>query len=291
MCLCCRGFRNTPLFSLLSMCASSSHFVLWAVASSSTVLIDDFHRLDDTSKGAIADLMKTLADEGAAHSKLIVLGITNAGQSLIAFGKDLANRIEIIPFEANPEHKIEELITKAESALNISINIRQDLVSAAQGSFYLAQMLGYNTCIRSGILQTRPSLEITQESYESVKNQVLASLARSFHETALAFARGTKLRREGRAPYLHLLYWLSQSKSWSINADREADRHPEQRGSVSQVVTKGFLAALISESDDIQRVLHFDSVSHTLVVQDPQFIFYIRNLSWPQFAEEVGFVS
>ena len=200
-----------------------------------TVLIDDFHRLDDTSKGAIADLMKTLADEGAAHSKLIVLGITNAGQSLIAFGKDLANRIEIIPFEANPEHKIEELITKAESALNISINIRQDLVSAAQGSFYLAQMLGYNTCIRSGILQTRPSLEITQESYESVKNQVLASLARSFHETALAFARGTKLRREGRAPYLHLLYWLSQSKSWSINADREADRHPEQRGSVSQV--------------------------------------------------------
>jgi hypothetical protein len=256
-----------------------------------TVLIDDFHRLDDTSKGAIADLMKTLADEGAAHSKLIVLGITNAGQSLIAFGKDLANRIEIIPFEANPEHKIEELITKAESALNISINIRQDLVSAAQGSFYLAQMLGYNTCIRSGILQTRPSLEITQESYESVKNQVLASLARSFHETALAFARGTKLRREGRAPYLHLLYWLSQSKSWSINADREADRHPEQRGSVSQVVTKGFLAALISESDDIQRVLHFDSVSHTLVVQDPQFIFYIRNLSWPQFAEEVGFVS
>jgi hypothetical protein len=28
-----------------------------------------------------------------------------------------------------------------------------------------------------------------------------------------------------------------------------------------------------------------------LVVQDPQFVFYIRNLSWPQFAEEVGFVS
>lgn len=27
------------------------------------------------------------------------------------------------------------------------------------------------------------------------------------------------------------------------------------------------------------------------MVQDPQFIFYIRNLSWPQFAEEVGFIS
>ena len=46
-----------------------------------TVVIDDFHRLDNDTKKELADLMKTLADEGAAHSKLIVLGIPNAGQS------------------------------------------------------------------------------------------------------------------------------------------------------------------------------------------------------------------
>jgi len=256
-----------------------------------TVLIDDFHRLEDMSKQEIADLMKTLADEGASHSKIVLLGITNAGQSLISFGKDLANRIEVIPFEANPEHKVEELLKKGEEALNISINIRDDIIRDSQGSFYLAQMLAYHTCIRAGILNTTNPVAATSESYESVKGHVMAMLARSFHDTAIAFARGTKLRREGRAPYLHLLYWLSQSKSWSINADREADRHPEQRGSVSQVVTKGFLTELINLSQDIQRVLHFDAVSSTLVVQDPQFVFYIRNLSWPQFAEDVGFVS
>lgn len=256
-----------------------------------TVLIDDFHRLDDDAKKDIADLMKTLADESAAHSKLVVLGITNAGQSLILFGKDLANRIELIPFEANPQHKIEELIAKGEAALNIDINIKDEIVSAAQGSFYIAQMLAYHTCIRSNILNAMEPKASTTESYESIRSQVTAALARSFHETAVAFARGTKLRREGRAPYLHLLHWISQSQVWSINANREADRHPEQRGSVSQVVAKGFLKDLIEGSEDIQRVLHFDSVSSTLVVQDPQFIFYIRNLSWPQFAEEVGFVS
>ena len=63
-----------------------------------TVVIDDFHRLGDDSKKSLADLMKTLADEGASHSKIIVLGIPNAGQSLISFGKDLNTRIEIIPF-------------------------------------------------------------------------------------------------------------------------------------------------------------------------------------------------
>lgn len=256
-----------------------------------TVVIDDFHRLDNDSKKELADLMKTLADEGAAHSKLIVLGIPNAGQSLISFGKDLSNRIEIIQFEANPEHKIDELITKGERALKVSLNIREEIVNAAQGSFYIAQMLAYHTCIRSNVLKTAVGNTSTSESYESVKAHVMASLARSFHDTSIAFARGTKLRREGRAPYLHLLYWLSQSKNWSISVEREADRHPEQRGSVSQVVSKGFLADLISSSNDIQRVLHFEATSSTLVAQDPQFVFYIRNLSWPQFAEEVGFLS
>lgn len=256
-----------------------------------TVVIDDFHRLPEGTKRDIADLMKTLADEGAEHSKLVVLGITNAGQSLIAFGRDLANRIEVIPFETNPEHKVEELLRKGEAALNIDLNVRDDIVADAQGSFYLAQMLAYNTCLRSQVYEARDERHQTRESYHAVKGQVMEQLARSFHDRAVAFARGTKLRREGRAPYLHLLHWLSQSKSWSINALRETDRHPEQRGSVHQVVTKGFLEELIKSSPDIQQVLHFDPANSTLVVQDPQFIFYIRNISWHSFAEEVGFIS
>ncbi|MDR7334618.1 hypothetical protein ABIC83_005293 [Roseateles asaccharophilus] len=256
-----------------------------------TVVIDDFHRLSEKTKRDIADLMKTLADEAADHSKLVVLGITNAGQSLISFGRDLANRIEVIPFETNPEHKVEELIDKGEAALNIELNVRNDIISDSQGSFYIAQMLAYNTCLRAEIYEADEMRRLTEESYHAVKAQVMEQLARSFHDRAVAFARGTKLRREGRAPYLHLLHWLSQSKSWSINTLRETDRHPAQRGSVHQVVTKGFLADLIDSSDEIQQVLHFDPASHLLVVQDPQFIFYIRNLSWHQFAEEVGFIS
>lgn len=256
-----------------------------------TVLVDDFHRLDTDTKSTIADLMKALADEGATHSKLIVLGITNAGQSLIQFGKDLTNRVEIIPFEANPEHKVDELVSKGEAALNISLNIRDEIIREAQGSFYLAQMLSYHTCLRAGALKRENTTVVTKESYESVRSHVMAILARSFHDTAIAFSRGSKLRREGRAPYLHLLYWLSQSKNWYINCDRQVDHHPEQRGSVSQVVSKGYLTEVIASSADIQRVLYFDPSSTLLVVQDPQFVFYIRNLSWPSFAEEVGYLS
>lgn len=255
------------------------------------VLIDDFHRLEDNVKAELADLMKTLADESAEHSKIVVLGITNAGQSLISFGKDLANRIEVIPFDTNPEYKVEELLAKGEQALNVTLNVRDEIIQGAQGSFYLAQMLAYNTCLRAKVLERQDQTKTTAESYHAVKAQVMDRLKRTFHSTAIAFARGSKLRPEGRAPYLHLLFWLSQSQSWSINGALEADHHPAQRGSVSQVVTKGYLAELVRSSEPIREVLHYDAASTTLVVQDPQFVFYLRNLSWHGFAEEVGFLS
>jgi serine kinase of HPr protein (carbohydrate metabolism regulator) len=57
------------------------------------VLVDDFHVLADDIKSNIADLVKVFADEEAETSKLIVLGINQAGHSLIKFAPDLVNRI------------------------------------------------------------------------------------------------------------------------------------------------------------------------------------------------------
>ncbi|WP_433925276.1 hypothetical protein [Stenotrophomonas nematodicola] len=256
-----------------------------------TVVIDDFHRLNEGVRRDIADLMKALADEGATHSKLIVIGIPNVGQSLIAFGRDLANRIEVIKFEANPEYKVLELLEKGEVALNVKLNIRDEIVRAAQGSFYVAQILAHVTCIKSKVFRRQANLVETAESFESVKEKVMKDLAAQFHEVAIMFCRGTKLRREGRAPYLHILNWLAQSPNWSINLDREIDKHPLQRGSVSQVVSKGYLASLLHDNELFESAIHFDESNKTLVAQDPQFIFYLRNLSWPRLAEEAGYVS
>src|ERR1700761_539787 len=75
------------------------------------VIIDDFHVLSGDIKKSLSDFMKTLADEETENSKLILIGINKAGDSLVAFSPDLNNRIDTITFEANPEEKIEELIT------------------------------------------------------------------------------------------------------------------------------------------------------------------------------------
>jgi hypothetical protein len=251
------------------------------------VIIDDFHKLPDTIKSQLADLIKTFADEEAVKSKLIVLGINEAGQSLIKFAPDLVNRIDIIRFENSTDAKISELIEKGETELNIDINIRDDIVKESNGGFYIAQMLCSEICLREGILETCDDLRKINTSFESVKFAIWKRLSNTFFSVCKAFALGARYRPEGRAPYLHMLNWLANSGDWVLNIPDAMRNNPDMRLSVGQVVEKGYLNELFQRTPGVSAVLHFDG--RNLVVEDPQFVFYIRNMPWAKFAKELGF--
>lgn len=118
-----------------------------SMKSFGTVLIDDFHRLPSTARAEIADLMKLLADEETRDCKVVLIGINKAGESLVKFAPDLNNRLEVISLETNPDEKVEELITLGERALLVEINVKGEIVLAAHGSFYMAQMLSHQACL------------------------------------------------------------------------------------------------------------------------------------------------
>ena len=64
------------------------------MAGIGTVIVDDFHRLDDHIKVRLSDFMKVLADTEDDASKLILIGINKAGHQLIKFAQDLGLRID-----------------------------------------------------------------------------------------------------------------------------------------------------------------------------------------------------
>ena len=256
-----------------------------------TVVIDDFHRLEDSTKQAIADYLKTLADEEREDTKLIIIGINRCGESLVAFARDLNNRIDTIKLEANPDTKVNELIRKGEEALGVAFSVRDEICSAANGSFYLAQMLCHETCLVGGITEASGASKPLHVSFEVVREKLMEQLARSFSDIAIRFAAGTKLRREGRAPYLHILRWLAETTEWSITLDREIANHPEHRSSVGQVVDRGYLEGLLENDESFRSVLHYDPRTRILGVEDPQFVFFLRNISWKRMAKRVGYVN
>lgn len=255
------------------------------------VIVDDFHKLSVTTRSALADYMKTLADEEAPDTKIIVIGINKAGQNLISFAHDLVNRIDIVPFESNADEKVRDLIDQGCKALNISLGVEDDIVVAAQGSFYIAQMLSREVCKRAEILERCEASFTTPISFESVKAEVWDRLALVFRSRCERFCRGTKMKPEGRAPYLHILRWLAEGTEWSLSLRDAIRSHPAMRGSVGQVVDKGYLRDFMDGDEEIAAVMHLDSTAEQLTVEDPQFIYFIRNIPWRQFAHEVGFMA
>ncbi|MEO7993258.1 MAG: TIR domain-containing protein [bacterium] len=105
----------------------------------------------------------------------------------------------------------------------------------------------------------------------------------------IQFVRGPKFNRAGRAPYLHLLKWLSEANEWSISVDREAGDRPEHKASVIQVVEKGYLTRYLASDEDFATLMHYEPLTKVLSVEDPQFMFYLRNLLWTKIAEKAGF--
>ncbi len=255
------------------------------------VVVDDFHVLPNDIKKSLSDYMKTLADEDSISSKLILIGINKAGDSLVSFSPDLNNRIDTIRFEANPEEKVEEMLSLGENALNVKLNIKSEIATESKGSFHIAQLLAKETCISCDIIENQSGKMVTNTSIETIKAKVNQELGRLFYPKARTFAIGSKLRKEGRAPYLHLLNWLANSPDWSIQIDEMLNQHSNMKLSINQVVEKGFLKKLIEDNPLLQDVIHFDDQSNVLTIEDPKFLFFIRNILWNKFAEQIGFVG
>lgn len=255
------------------------------------VIIDDFHRLERNHQDSIADFLKTLADEERDDTKVVIVGINKVGDSLVSSSLDLASRIDIVQLEVNPEDKVAELVSLGEAALNVDLGIGIDIVKAANGSFYLAQLLCHETCLNAGVLRTLDRTRRLDVSFEAVNFRVQESLSSKFRDIAVRFATGKRLRKAGRAPYLYILKWLSEKTEWTLQLDREITQHPEHRNSVGQVVEKGYISEVLQRSADFDTVLHYDKERHVLTAEDPQFIYFLRNLSWNEFSERVGYLN
>ena len=254
-----------------------------------TVIIDDFHLLSIENKNRLSDLMKTIADEDREDVKLVLIGINRAGDSLVSLAPDLNNRITTVKFEVNPDSKILELIEKGEVALNARIKYREQIVRRSNGSFHIAQLICKELCIIERVIMTQDNKKELNTDINYVVDKIMTDLSRVFEVKAREFAIGSRLRSSGRAPYFHLLYWLSESKDWTIRMADIYLKYPTHKASISQVADKGFLYKLINNSENIKSVIHYDEYSKVLTVEDPKFMFYLQNLDWTDFVKRIGF--
>lgn len=257
-----------------------------------TVIVDDFHRLGDATKGKLSDYMKVLADSGDESSKLILIGINKAGHQLVKFAHDLGLRIDVFRLEANPVELLEKVIALGEQALNVEFSKKSEIAELAQGSFQLVQLICHKLCILDKVSETRENRRIIETSINAALEDVIFDLSRQFKDAAITFARGSRLRKEGRAPYLHILRWLSESDEWSLDLSEAMTAYPEMKGSIGQILDKGWLQSLLNDPekvDILEPYFYFEQSTGVLSVEDPKLIFYLKNIIWRVFTRQVGY--
>ena len=264
-----------------------------AMRNIGVVIIDDFHRLPQLGKQQLTDYVKTLADEEDLESKVVLIGINRAGQTLVEYAPDLLHRVETIKVGRTNVERISELIELGERALNCSITIADDVAEESKGSFAMAQVLCHEACLQSRLLQTASTDQptVVSVSLPLIREAVISELTSRFFPVAREFATGNKLRREGRAPYLNLLRWLSQTEEGALDTKDVIEANPALKGSVTQVIEKGYLTTLITNSPTIGDLIHFESSTKLLTTEDPKFLYFIRHLIWSKFAKQVGYFS
>lgn len=256
------------------------------------VVIDDFHVLPEEMKKKLTDYIKVLADEEDVDSKVILIGINRAGQSLVDYAPDLLHRVEIIRVGKANDEKIRELVNLGARALNCSIATAEEIVDESEGSFAIAQVLCHEACLQGGVLETALGLRKNIEtSLPSIRENVFRELSPRFLPVARDFATGNKLRREGRAPYLHLLLWLSKTSEGVLDTKDALAANPKLKGSVSQVIEKEHLTGLIGKNSAIGDMIHFDSKSELLSVEDPKLLYFLRHIIWSKFARQIGYYN
>lgn len=259
-----------------------------------TVIVDDFHRLEPDVKAMLGDLMKVLADRDDARSKLILIGINKAGEQLVKGSDDLGLRIDVFRLGRHSEEKLAELIELGEAALNVTFYKSEDIAQRSEGSFQIAQMLCHNLCLQANISETCSEATSISTPVDVVVETAMVELGRLFVAPLLIFARGSKLRREGRAPYLHMLRWLAEADEWSLDLTDALARNPNMRASISQVLDKGYLTALLQDVEKgkaLTPLFHFEPTTSILSIEDPRLVFYLKNLVWRAFTRLAGYTA
>lgn len=257
------------------------------------VVVDDFHRLPTDAKGELTDFVKVLADEEDETSKVILIGINRAGQTLVEYAPDVLHRIEVIRVGRTNVERIRQMIELGERELNCELTISDEISSESEGSFAMAQVLCYEACLQDKLLETfqGENPKKINVSLPCIREAVIHELTPRFFPIARDFATGNKLRREGRAPYLNLLRWLSKSPEGTIDTKEIIAANPTFKSSVTQIVDKGHLMTLLQSNSSIGEIIHFEPKTSLLVTEDPKFLYFLRHMIWSKFARQVGYFS
>ncbi|MBB5804532.1 hypothetical protein F4560_004300 [Saccharothrix ecbatanensis] len=218
------------------------------------VAVDDFQRLYVDLQNRLADYLKLLADNGSRAKRLVLLGIPGTARSLVSVGTDVATRIRVFRLGAAVEGLVMRMIEQGENALNIAFDRKAEISRTSAGSLLTAQMLCWQIAVTAGVEQTEPNRKSVRTDLAHARAKVTERLKLKYHDVVADFITRD---RPDEAVCVDLLLDLARAEDGIVKlTGQRAELFTGLRG---------------------DHLFH-DPRGQRLVVDDPQFRFYLKQL-------------
>jgi len=252
---------------------------------SGVVAVDDFHRLPAQIKDDLADYLKRLADEDDAAAKLIVVGIPGIANDLVSVGNDLATRIRVFRLGSAPQGLIRQMVEKGEAALKIAFEGKAEIIRASAGSLLTAQMLCWHLATMAGVERTLHEVTRVHTDISIARTKVYNSLKLKYERMVGAFIA---MDGSDQTLCIDLLLFLASTVDGILSLEAVRKDQPLLRPAIDQVFIESLPTGFERTHSDIGEHLYYDARGRRLIADDPQLIFYVRQLSRDDLLGEAG---
>ena len=171
-------------------------------------VLEDFHKIDDSEKAQLSQLMKVFMDLSDEYPdlKIIALGAVDTARQVVDYDHEMRNRVAEVHVSLMTEQEISSIIEKGEAALNITFNpeIKRLVSRHSNGLASVCHHLCLNMCNAAGVTQTVADipLHLTREHCEIAIKTYVDEASDSIKS---AFDKALKNRRKTQYSNAHLI--------------------------------------------------------------------------------------
>lgn len=148
-------------------------------------VIEDFHKLQETEKKNIADIVKIFMDEASNYEdvKIICVGAVGSARELIELENNLNNRVAELGVSLLSDEEIRELILKGLDLLNVRMEeeLIEKIVYYSNNLASVAHQICFDICYNNNILNSKYRIrELSENSFYNAVNSYVRKNSDTF---------------------------------------------------------------------------------------------------------------
>jgi len=159
-------------------------------------IIEDFHKVSDETRTALADALKVFSDASVSYPRLaiIVLGASDSPSQVMATPANMTGRLAAIQLPPLNDDELGQILDKGRELLNVDLlAVRDQIIRHSVGVASVTHALAFECCRALSVLETNStSVAVNGEALEQAKANYARTRA---PEMKASFDRALRVER------------------------------------------------------------------------------------------------